>query len=140
MKINSTMTWKERVMLATSGRNNKGGFLWYSHKKICELIEEREGIKVTDFYATISGYLTQLVKSGHIERAAKPKHLSNRYHYGLKQEYLYRQTGKPFKRRFPYLSSSKNKDTLAGDNAILAHEIWRLHRKLPKWFRRMMLD
>lgn len=141
MKLKTTLTWKERVMAATSGRNVRGTFLWYSHDRICQAIGEAEGIRVKDFYRSVSAYLNGLVKSGHMERAVKPSGLREGVR-GLSSipEYLYRQTGKPFTRKTPSLSSSKNRHTNAQERAVQAHELWRLHRRLPKWFRDMMMD
>ena len=141
IKPKTTLTWKERVMAATTGRNSRGAFLWYSHDKICCLIGEAEGLRVKDFYRSISAYLNDLVKSGHLERAVKPRHLSNKVRYDGKEEYLYRQTGKAYKRGNPGLISPKNQHSpVIERNALLSHELWRLHRTLPKWFRRMMFD
>ena len=126
IKTKTTLTWKERIMLVTTGRNNKGGFLWYSHGKICDIIEKAEGVRIT-----LGRELIELVKKGYLVRAVKPRHLSSKVQYNGKEEYLYRQTGKPFKRGMPELTNNR---------AEQAHEIWRLHKKLPKWFRCMMLD
>lgn len=142
IKTRTTLTWKERVMVATSGRNERGAFLWYSHKKICEVIGEQEGLKPSEFYGSISSFLTSLVKSGHMIRANKPQELRQGVR-GISSipEYLYRQTGKPYERSKAIpLQSSKNSHTDAGLRGIQAHEIWRSNPTLPKWFRRMMLD
>ena len=140
IRTKTTRTWKQRVMAAASGRNNRGAFLWYSHDKICSIIGDEEGMRVKDFYRSISAYLNGLVKSGHLERAIKPRNLSRKVQYDGKPEYLYRQTGKVFKRGVPVMSSSKNIHTDAARLSSQAHELWRLHRALPKWFRRMMTD
>lgn len=142
IKTKTTLTWKERIMLTTTGRNDKGGFLWYSHDMICRLISEAEGVQVHSVYRSLSCYLQGLVKSGHLERAIKPRHLSRKVQYDGKPEYLYRQTGKAFTRQDDQrLKSGKNaSNPKATQNAVLSHELWRIHRGLPKWFRRMMLD
>lgn len=133
-------TWKERVMAATSGRNSRGAFLWYSHDKICSLITEAEGFETKSVYRSLSAYLSELVKSGHLVRAIKPRELSLKVQYDGKPEYLYRQTGKPFVRGVPALISSKNDHSEAARRSSQAHELWRVHRALPKWFRCMMMD
>ena len=140
IKTKTTLTWKQRVMAATTGRNSRGAFLWYSHDKICTLISEAEGIRVKDFYRSLSSYINGLVKSGHLERAIKPRELSKKVQYDGKPEYLYRQTGKPYTRGMPSLSSGKNAHTDAATISSQGHELWRLHRTLPLWFRRMMTD
>lgn len=141
IKTKTTMTWKERIMLATTGRNSRGAGLWYSHDLICSLIGDIEGLRVKDFYRSISAYLRALVKSGHMVRAVKPRNLSGKVQYDGRDEYLYRQTGKPYTRGNPGLISPKNQHSpVIERNALLSHELWRLHRTLPKWFRRMMLD
>jgi hypothetical protein len=139
--MKTTLTWKQRVMAATTGRNSRGAFLWYSHDKICSLVSEQEGIDPHSIYRSLSAYLSGLVKSGHLERALKPPKLRQGIR-GLSSipEYVYRQTGKPFARGVPVLSSSKNLHTEAARLSIQGHELWRLHRSLPKWFRRMMMD
>jgi hypothetical protein len=140
--MKTTLTWKERIMAATSGRNNREAWLWYSHDRICSLISEAEGVEVKTFYRSLSAYLAELIKSGHLERAVKPSGLKSGVR-GLSSipEYLYRQTGKPFERvKFDRLRSGKNAHTDATLKAIQAHEIWRLNQRLPKWFRNMMMD
>lgn len=136
----TTRTWKERVMTSVTGRNDRGAFLWYSHDKICALISEAEGVNVKAYYATISPFLTALVKSGHLERALKPRQLSKKVYSDGMTEYLYRATGKPFARGIPSLSSGKNAHTSAAYRSSQGHELWRLYPTLPKWFRRMMMD
>lgn len=140
-EMKTTKTWKERVMAATSGRNSRGARLWYSHDKIIRLISEAEGIDPKLIYRSLSAYLSGLVKSGHLERATKPPELRQGIR-GLSSipEYVYRQTGKPFVRGMPSLSSSKNEHTEAARRSSQGHELWRLHRALPKWFRCMMMD
>lgn len=141
IKLAKQKTWKERIMAASTGRNSRGAFLWYSHNKICEIINEQEGNNAKRGYRSLSVYLTGLVKSGHLERALKP-HTMRSGVRGLSSipEYVYRQTGKLYKRGIPALSSSKNEHTDAALISAQGHEIWRVHKTLPKWFRRMMLD
>ena len=112
--------------------------LWYSHKKIITLLSELDGYNVKNKYRSMSAYLLELVKSGHLERTVAPPEVSKRMH-GTK-EYLYRRTGKSFKRGYLDLNSSKSKFTDACVKGIKAHEIYRLNRNLPKWFRKMMMD
>lgn len=142
IKTKTTKTWKQRIIEATSGRNERGAFLWYSHDHICTLVGEAEGLRVKDFYRSFGTYLLGLVKSGHLVRAVKPRHLSKKVQYDGKPEYLYRRTGKTFEREDSNRGiSGKNAHTdHAGKNAVIGHEIWRLHRGLPKWYRRMMLN
>lgn len=137
----TTRTWKERIMATVTGRNDRGAFLWYSHDKIRGLIAEAEGFDIKRHYKSgISPYLTALVKSGHLERAVKPRQLSNKVQDDGRPEYLYRATGKAYARGMPHLSSSKNAHTNAYDRSSQGHELWRLYPSLPKWFRRMMMD
>lgn len=133
-------TWKERIMEAIGGRNTRGAFLWYSHDKILDAIDKNEGINTRAIYRSLTCYLQGLVKSGHVERAVKPKELSRKVQYDHKQEYLYRKTGKPFTRGLPTLKSCKNELSGSYIKAQLSHELWRIHRRLPKWFRDMMMD
>jgi len=134
-------TWKERIMDVTTGRNSRGAPLWYSHGKICMLIAGQEDISVSSIRAkSITPYLLGLVKSGHLERAEKPVHLCRHMRGNGTKEYLYRQTGKKFKiYAGESFESYKNKGSDASVLGYQAHKIWRDHRKLPKWFRQMML-
>jgi hypothetical protein len=128
-------------MEATSGRNERGAFLWYAHDKIVRAIEEAEGINVKETYqGGLACYLIGLVKSGHLQRAVKPPELSRKVQYDCKKEYLYRQTGKAYKRGIPSLKSHKNQFCDSHIRGQQSHELWRIHRTLPKWFRLMMLD
>lgn len=140
MKTKTSLTWKQRILLATSGRNDRGAFLWYSHDLILKTINEAEGCQVKQVYRSLSVYLSQLVKSGHMQRAIKPPELSKKIHQTKIPEYLYRRTGKDYNPDYARLRSSKNEHTNASTNAGLGHELWRIHRNLPKWFRRMMMD
>lgn len=139
-KPKTSLTWKQRIMLATTGRNSRGVFLWYSHDLILKIVSEQEGINVRDTYRSLSCYLHGLVKSGHLERALKPRELSLKVQDDGRPEYLYRQTGKPYLRGIPVLKSCKNKHSVFVQRSTQGHELWRLHRKLPKWFRLMMMD
>lgn len=125
-------------MQVTGGRNARGDFLWYSHRKILDAIDQAEGINTGTVYRSLTVYLSQLVKGGHLIRAVKPHSLSRKVQRTSTPEYLYRQTGKPFKRGLALtdgkaLSSSHVK-------GMQAHELWRVYRRLPKWYRDMMMD
>jgi hypothetical protein len=133
-------TWKERIMEATSGRNPQGRFLWYSHSKIIDCMDELEGGSIRGEFCSITPYLSDLVKHGYMIRAVKPPSLLNRPLDNRRPEYLYRQTGKPFKRGIVELSSRKNAHTNAQATSRQSHDLWREHRKLPYWFRRLMYD
>lgn len=131
-------TWKEKIVAVLSGQNVRGKPLWYSHKKIMQLVSENEGYDISTKYRSLSNYLLELVKSGHLERALKPPHLSSKVHPD--KEYLYRRTSKPYTREYMSLQSSKNNFTDAHIRGQEAFELWRKHKTLPKWFRRMMMD
>lgn len=141
-KLKTSLTWKQRILAATSGRNDRGAFLWYSHHLIKEKVFEAEGLEKDQIYKSgLSPYLYALVKSGHLERAIKPPELTRKIKYDGRPEYFYRQTGKPYSPDYARLKSSRNEhNPQATNNAVLGHELWRLHRRLPKWFRRMMMD
>jgi len=126
-------TWKELILAAMTGRNNRGIPLWYDHAGIYRRLSEAHGEEATRAYRSLSAYLLALVKSGHLERAIKPRHLSTKVQYDGKPEYLYRVTGKPFTRGGLQECDNTRK-------AILAHDLWRMYPRLPKWYRRMMLD
>jgi hypothetical protein len=126
------LTWKQRILTVMVGKNDRGIPLWYSHKKICELLELEEGAK-------ISVYLTQMVKTGHVERARKPKGLSTKV-YEHEPEYFYRVTGKPYVRSNVIKPGTKKEDASILEMAVQGHDLWRLYPTLPKWFRRLMYD
>lgn len=128
-------TWKELVMTVTTGRNERGGFLWYDHagikRRILELCPHRH-------QHSLAPYLNALVRSGHLVRANKDKALVQGGGIHGHNEYFYRQTGKAFQRGdSDRLINWKRPEN---SNAALAHELWRMHRDLPRWFRRMMLE
>lgn len=133
-------TWKERIMEVTGGRNTRGDYLWYSHGGILDALDKAEGTNIRhDFYRSISPYLQGLVKGGFLIRAVKPHSLSRMVQRRTIPEYLYKQTGKPFKRGNVNLQSSKNEHTQVRLRAIEAHDLWREYRQLPKWYRDMMM-
>lgn len=131
-------TWKEKIVAVLTGQNSRGKPLWYSHKKIMQLVSDAEGYDISVKYRSLSNYLLELVKSGHLERTIKPAHLSDKVQPN--KEYLYRRTAKPYNREYMSLQSSKNNLTDAHIRGQEAFELWRKHRTLPKWFRRMMMD
>lgn len=136
------LTWKEKIVGVMTGLNDRGEPLWYSHKKILELICENEDYDVSKTYRSLSSYLADLVKSGHLQRTYAPEGISNKLCHGTEsgKAYLYRRTSKPFKRGQVGLQSSKNNLTDAHLRGVEAHDLWRKHPTLPKWFRRMMMD
>lgn len=133
-------TWKERIMAATGGRNARGDFLWYSHKGVIEAIEMHEGIDLKDSGGMLSPYLIGLVKGGFMVRAVKPHSLSRKVQRTSTPEYLYRQSGKPFERGIGKLESSRNILAKSYIKAHEAHELWRMYKQLPKWYRDMMMN
>lgn len=92
---------------------------------------------------SVSPEIYKLIKSGHLERTICPDHLTKRRTgdgraYAV--EYLYRQTGRPYKRKPIPRTSSKNMHSNAQIRATQGHDLWRMYPTLPKWFRRMMMD
>ncbi len=134
------MTWKEKIVGVMTGLNDRGAPLWYSHKKIMQLVSDAEGYDVSKKYRSLSGYLLELVKSGHLQRTLAPEGVSNKLCHGTDagKSYLYRRTSKTFKRGQVNLKSSKNNLTDAHLRGVEAHDLWRQYPTLPKWFRRMM--
>ena len=135
-----TPTWKERIMDATTGRNERGTPLWYTHAQICAVVSERQGWDVRTRHNSLSPHCLSLVKTGHLERAIMPHNLSGRVRYNGKPEYLYRQTGKPYTRPNGCFMSHDNAKGYDGKTFIQGFELRRAYPMLPKWFRKMMLD
>jgi hypothetical protein len=135
-------TWKEKIIAVMTGLNDRGKPLWYSHKKILDLISEAEGRDVSKTYRSLSNYLLELVKSGHLQRTIAPEGISNKLCHGTVagKSYLYRRTSKPFVRGQVNLRSEKNKLTDAHLRGMEAHDLWREYPELPKWFRIMMMS
>lgn len=135
--MKTTKTWKERIVAVMTGRNDRGVALWYTHKKIMNLVYAH--FDVSKEYRSLTPYLSALVKSGHLERTMKPPELSEKVSYTTQVEYLYRRTEKPYERKYPSLKSSKNKYSEAQIRGVQAHELWRMYPTLPKWYRAMMM-
>ncbi len=128
--MSSAPPWKEKIVGVLAGRDMKR--LWFTHGMI------RNG--VLDEYpnhrripSSISVYLTNLIRTGHVERAIKPHHMFTDGRI-TQREYLYRWTGKAYDDK-PYYGPFVNSDTL-----IQGRDIFLDNRTLPKWFRSMMMD
>lgn len=81
--------------------------------------------------------LLQLVKSGHVERAFKPRHLINSKNG--KQEFIYRWTGKPYHDKIESLKNLPYEDMPPTDRAIIMSFLKAHYPNLPGWYRRIMM-
>ncbi len=133
-------TWKEYILDAMTGRNKKGIPLWYDNATIMSEVSKLAGYDIRVKYKSLTCFLYDLTKTGHIERAVKPRELSKKVCYDPSKEFLYRVTGKPYVHRFGNLNTYKNQGSNIEAVSTQAHNIWREHKTLPKWYRRMMLD
>lgn len=119
---------KESIMRLLIGSCKK----WYSSKTITVHLKVELG---RDIKPTSS--LLQLVKSGHIERTYKPRHLINSKNG--KQEFIYRWSGRPYHDKIERLKKLPYEDMPPTDRAIIMSFLKVHYPNLPSWYRRMML-
>lgn len=127
------LTWKERIVGVFEGRIKKGE--WFTHAKIMELVDNGPYKKPM----SLTSYLIELVRTGHLERTIMPMSMKENRHYRPQREYLYRYTGKPYVKPdcFKKLHNEKHTDESIADMR-LGSRIYLLNMKLPKWYRDMM--
>lgn len=125
-------TWKERIMFVFTGREKKG--IWFSHKKIIEHLDCTNRNKPL----SVTMYLLQLIRTGHLERAVKPAELRENDLYRPQVEYLYRWTGLKYVRPDNFTKIGGINSRVDPDAMRLGAEIWNNHPHLPKWFRDIM--
>lgn len=130
-----TVSWNERILLALNGTDKKK--FWYTHKRVRELVADNEGILLADMPHSLSVYLLGLVKDGYVERAFKPAHMKDT---NIPQaEYIYRSTGKPYVRPHRFAGRINTRIPVDHNYVELGFRIWNENKRLPKWFRRMMM-
>ncbi len=119
---------KESVMRLLIGSRKK----WYSSRAITEhlKIELGRNIKPTS-------YLLRLVKSGHVERAYKPRHLTSSK--SGKQEFIYRWSGRPYRDKIEAIKHMPYDDLSPIDRAIIMRCLSAHYPGLPGPYQRMML-
>lgn len=120
-EIQRRQSWPEKIALALNPIGTEKRALWFTHSGIEKRLQD-QGQAVPD---KLFQYLLILIKSGHIERAAKPLQMKAKYNQG--PEYIYRRTAKPFK------PAKRLKGIEIGE------KIYRENPRLAKWFRDMMI-
>ncbi|OFW88505.1 MAG: hypothetical protein A3B66_08545 [Alphaproteobacteria bacterium RIFCSPHIGHO2_02_FULL_46_13] len=119
---------KGSIMLLLTANSRK----WFSSRAITVHLKVELG---RDIKPTSS--LLQLVKSGHIERAYKPRHLINSKNG--KQEFIYRWSGKAYHDKIESLKKLLYEDMPPTDRAIIMSFLKAHYPNLPGWYRRMIL-
>jgi hypothetical protein len=106
---------------------------WWSHKSMLREFKMRVKTPV----GSLSHLIKILITQGCIIRAGVPEEIREK---NLTANYMYKVTGKPYTHsNFADKIAMKNKFVNA--NALLqSRELYDRHRKLPLWFRRIMMD
>lgn len=113
-------SWAGKVIITLQPIGTEKAGLWFTHKAIMKRLQD-QGRGKPDNLAQVLYYL---VKSGHLERAAKPDKIKDQF--TARPEYIYRRTAKPYQEK-PAMKAT-------GRGFQLRLE----HARLPKWFRDMM--
>lgn len=127
-------TWGEKVAHVMSSDDGKR--YWFSHDKIRTLIAEYDGVCKSQIMYSLSPILLRMLRKGYLERAIKPASVPRGTFTGA-TEYIYRLTDKHYTRLdhdLPSPYGAKYKDRLT-----MGRELYRLHPRLPRWYRRMMM-
>ena len=112
------IAWPEKVIMSLQPCGTEKAGLWFTHRAIQKRLQDHAG-GCPDNLAQV---LYALVKSGHIERAVKPKSIAPKH--GPRIEYIYRRTGKAFKPGKPVMQKG--------------FDVWVKYKRFPKWLRDMM--
>lgn len=118
------LAWPEKVALALQPFGTEKPGQWFTHAAIVRRVNERYGTDLIDAFQ----HLYDLIKSGHVVRAAKPHRIKDKFAPHTTPEYIYQRTGKAF----------KAKKTMAGAALQKGLRTKWDHGRLPKWFRDMM--
>lgn len=127
-KTKILITVKESVMRLLTANPEK----WFSSRAITVHLQTELGRNIKP-----TCYLLRLVKSGHILRAYKPRHLTRSKIET--QEFIYKWSGRPYRdeiqriRRLPYDELSPT------DKAKIMRCLSAHYPGLPAWYRLMML-
>ena len=119
---------KEAIMRLLINNRRK----WYSSRLITEHLNAELGRNIKP-----TVYLLRLIKSGHVERAYKPRHLINSKNG--KHEFIYRWTGRPYRDKVECLKRLSYENMPPTDKAIIMNFLKSHYPGLPDWYRRMML-
>lgn len=113
-------SWAGKVVNTLQPVGTEKAGLWFTHKAIMKRLQDQGRGKPNN----LGQVLYDLVKSGHLERAAKPDKIKDQF--TARPEYIYRRTVKPF----------REKEFL--QDAARGFALRLEHARLPKWFRDMM--
>ncbi len=105
---------------------------WFSSRLITVHLQAELGRKIKP-----TSYLLRLVKSGHIERAYKPRHLTTSKNG--QQEFIYRWSGRPYHDKIEAIRSVPYADMSSTDRAIIMRCLSAHYPGLPGSYQRMLL-
>ena len=128
INIRKMISVKEAIMRLLTANHRK----WYSSRLITAYLQAELGRNVKP-----TCYLLRLVKSGHIERAHKPKHLINSKNGN--KEFIYRWSGRTYQDKIEHLKQLQYESIPPTDRAILMGFLSAHYSNLPDWYQRMML-
>lgn len=119
---------KESVMRLLTASPGK----WFSSRAITAHLQAELGRNIKP-----TSYLLRLVKSGHILRAYKPRHLI-RSKNGQK-EFIYKWSGRPYHDKIEAIRRKPYNDLAPTDRAIIMRCLSAHYPDLPGPYQRMML-
>lgn len=105
---------------------------WFSSRAITAHLQAELGRKIKP-----TSYLLRLVRSGHIERAYKPRHLTNSKNG--QQEFIYRWSGRPYHDKIETIRRMSYDALSPTDRAIIMRCLSAHYPGLPGPYQRMML-
>lgn len=114
-----------RLLIVSPGK-------WFSSRAITAHLYAELGRNIKP-----TSYLLRLVKSGHVLRAYKPRHLINSKN-GQK-EFIYRWSGRPYRDKIEAIKRTPYDDLPPTDRAILMRCLSAHYPGLPGPYQRMML-
>ena len=119
---------KESIMRLLTASPGK----WFSSRAITAHLQAEQGRNIKP-----TSYLLRLVKSGHILRAYKPRHLI-RSKNGQK-ELIYKWSGRPYHDKIEAIRRTPYNDLAPTDRAIIMRCLSAHYPGLPGPYQRMML-
>lgn len=122
------MSVKESVMRLLTANPKK----WFSSRAITAHLHAELGRNIKP-----TSYLLRLVRSGHIERAYKPRHLINSK--SGKQEFIYWWSGRSYHDKIEAIKRMPYDDMSPIDRAIIMRFLNAHYPNLPGSYQRMML-
>lgn len=105
---------------------------WFSSRLITTHLQAELGRNIKP-----TSYLLRLIRSGHIERAYKPRHLMNSKNG--QREFIYRWNGTPYHDKIEALRRIPYSDMSPTDRALIMRCLGAHYPGLPGSYQRMML-